>query len=390
MRAKLLMKLIKILLLLLVTGILVFLFPGQVSAAGFENDSRPLCPPDLFFDPSQDCIPFGPTAYLLDMAEKGITFPETPLPIQKPDPALIELDTKYAYVTSGRAPIYQTLNDAIETNKEKIIRWITPGFNYVSISHTEYSRGKYFHNTDVGWMVSDDLVITTVPVFQGVEFIESPDHPFGWVLSMFSPGGKAETKRTPGYENDDYTGRYLEHQQLVQIYDEVTIEGWDWYLIGPDEWVIQTAVAKVSPRSGPPEGMTWTRWIEVNLYEQTMVVYDNRELVFATIIASGVHPYYTYPGIFKIEEKLDITRMRYLTDPSDAYNLESVPWTMYFDDSRAFHGAYWRANLGYPQSHGCVNLSVGDSHWLYNWAHLGDRVFVYDPTGKTPLSESDR
>ncbi|MCJ7715561.1 MAG: L,D-transpeptidase, partial [Anaerolineales bacterium] len=186
------------------------------------------------------------------------------------------------------------------------------------------------------------------------------------------------------------TGRYLEHQQLVQIYEEETIEGWDWYLIGPDEWVIQTAVAKVSPRSGPPEGLAWTRWIEVDLYEQTMVVYDNRELVFATIIASGVHPYYTYPGIFKIEEKLDITRMRYLTDPSDAYNLESVPWTMYFDDRRAFHGAYWRANLGYPQSHGCVNLSVGDSHWLYDWAHLGDRVFVYDPTGKTPLSESDR
>ncbi len=374
---------------LLLTGLILLVFPSRVSADGIEDGSLPLCPPDLFFDSSQNCNPLGPTAYLLDMAEKGITFPETPLPIQKPDPALSQLENQYAYVTSKRAPIFSTLNDAVENNKENIIRWILPGFNYVSISETKYIRGKYYHYTDVGWMSSADLAITTIPSFQGIEFINTPDHDFGWVLSMFSLAGKAETKRTPGYDLDDYTGRYLDHQQLVQIYDVKTVDDWNWYLIGPDEWVIQTAVAKISPRSGPPEGMTWTRWIEVNLYEQTLAVYENRELVFATLIASGTYPYFTYPGIFTIEEKLDLTRMRWLTDPSDAYNLESVPWTMYFDDARAFHGAYWRANLGYPQSHGCVNLSVGDSHWLYDWANLGDRVYVYDPSGKTPNSEFD-
>ena len=375
---------------LLITGFIYLITPGIVSADGSGDGSLPLCPPDLFFDTTQDCNPFGPTAYLLDMAEKGITFPETPLPTNKPDPALSEVQYKYAYVTTNRAPIYQTLNAAINNDKEQIVRWITPGFNYVSISRTDYSRGKYYHYTDIGWMSSSDLMITEVPTFQGVEFTETPKNSFGWVLSMFSPGGKAETKRTPGYEIDDYTGRYLQHQQLVQIYDVETIGKWDWYLVGPDEWVIQTAVAKITPRYSPPEGMTWDRWIEVNLYEQTLAVYENRELVFATLIASGSHPFYTYPGIFTIEEKEDITRMRWLTDPSNAYNLESVPWTMYFDESRAFHGAYWRANLGYPQSHGCVNMSVGDSHWLFNWADLGDRVYVYDPSGKTPLSESDR
>jgi len=374
---------------LLITGIFFLSTPGSALADGPGDESLPLCPPDLFFDATQECTPLGPTAYLLDMAEKGITFPETPLPTNKPDPALSAVQYEYAYVTSKRAPIYQSLGDAINKNKEGIVRWITPGFNYVSISQTEYSRGKYFHYTGIGWMVSDDLVITEVPTFQGVEFTETPVNSFGWVLSMFSPGGKAETKRTPGYENDDYTGRFLEHQQLVQIYDIVTINDWDWYLVGPDEWVIQTAVAKITPRSSPPEGLPWDRWIEVNLYEQTVAVYEDRELVFATLIASGLNPFYTYPGIFTINEKEDITRMRWLTDPSNAYNLESVPWTMYFDESRAFHGAYWRANLGYPQSHGCVNMSVGDSHWLFDWARLGDKVYVYDPSGKTPLSESD-
>ncbi len=375
---------------LLLAGIIFLISPGSALADDRSEPGLPLCPPELYFDASQDCIPLGPTAYLLDMAEMGITFPETPLPTRDPDPALTAVDYKYAYVNSKRAPIYATLNDAVKKNKEQIVRWTTPGLNFVSIERSEYSKGKYYHYTGIGWMSSDDLLITDVSKFQGVEFTETPQNDFGWVLSIFAPGGIAETKRTPGTAIDDYTGRYLTHQQLVQIYDVQTVGNWDWYLVGPDEWVIQTAVAKVSPRTQAPEGMNWTRWIEVNLYEQTMVVYDNNQLVFATLIASGLHPYYTYPGIFKIDEKDEVTRMRYLTDPSEAYNLESVPWTMYFDEDRAFHGAYWRTNLGYPQSHGCVNLSVGDSHWLFDWADLGDRVYVYDPSGKTPLSESDR
>ena len=377
-------------LIVILAVILIATIPSPVQAGGIEDEFLPLCPPGIFYDNTQDCIPLGPTAYLLDMAEKGITFPETPLPIQNPDPELSDVIHKYAYVTSRRAPIYLTLNDAIKSNKEGIVRWTTPGFTYVSITQTEYSRGKYYHYTDVGWMSSADLVITPVPVFQGVEFIKTPDHDFGWILSMFSPGGKAETKQTPGHEKEDYTGRYLDHQQMVQIYDVKSDGKWDWYLVGPDEWLIQTAVAKITPRTKAPEGLNWNRWIEVDLYEQTLAVYDNKELVFSTMIASGLAPHYTYPGIFTIEEKEDLTRMRWLTDPEDAYNLENVPWSMYFDESRAFHGAYWRANLGYPQSHGCVNMSVGDSHWLYNWAKLGDKVYVFDPSGKTPLSESDR
>lgn len=374
----------------LIAAFLLATIPSTVQAGGIEDGSLPLCPPDLYYDSSQDCLPLGPTAYLLDMAEIGITFPETPLPIRNPDPSLSEVQYKYAYVVRDKAPIYETLNAAVSQDKDKLVRRITRGFNYVSISRTEISKGKYYHYTDIGWMSGSDVIITSVPIFQGVEFAETPTHDFGWILSMFSAGGEAETKRSPGYETDDYTGHYLEHQQLVQIYDIQNIGKWDWYMIGPDEWVVQTAVARVSPRTGPPEGMAWNRWIEVNLYEQTITVYENRELVFSTLIATGVGPYYTYPGIYQIEEKEDLTRMRWLTDPAHAYNLESVPWTMYFDEGRAFHGAYWRANLGYPQSHGCVNMSVGDSHWLFNWANIGDRVYVYDPSGKTPLSESDR
>jgi lipoprotein-anchoring transpeptidase ErfK/SrfK len=72
------------------------------------------------------------------------------------------------------------------------------------------------------------------------------------------------------------------------------------------------------------------------------------------------------------------------TGKVDYYFLQDVPWTMYYDQKRALHGAYWRAMFGFPQSHGCVNISVGDSHWLYDWANVGDWVYVWDPSKKTP------
>ncbi len=71
-------------------------------------------------------------------------------------------------------------------------------------------------------------------------------------------------------------------------------------------------------------------------------------------------------------------------DRSDFYYLQEVPWTMYYDEACALHGAYWRTRFGFPQSHGCVNLAPGDAHWLYNWAKVGDWVYVWDPSGKTP------
>jgi len=82
----------------LIAAFLLATVPSTVQAGGIEDGSLPLCPPDLYYDSSQDCLPLGPTAYLLDMAEIGITFPETPLPIRNPDPSLSEVQYKYAYV----------------------------------------------------------------------------------------------------------------------------------------------------------------------------------------------------------------------------------------------------------------------------------------------------
>lgn len=378
---------------LLVIGIIALaaLVPLQRAQAAEDTPSRPvssiLCQPDAFSLTSAPCEARGPAAKLDSLAAMGFTFPAMPLPAIHPDPALTQVNVRYGQVQTQRAPVYGTLEDAVKGKKKNAVSRIDSSFSYISYTEEAIVDGKRFYMIAPGaWMTAADISrIGVVPLFQGRAFTRTPEHAFGWVLAVLG-GGTIETKRTPGFNTQDYSGHFLQNHALVQVYAVENVAGDDWYMVGPDEWVYHTVVARVTPQTTPPEGVTGDRWIEVNLYEQTLAVYQNRELVYATLIASGIDPFWTRPGLFQIYEKLETTPMRgaFEADRSDAYYLEDVPWTMYFDQARALHGAYWRANLGFPQSHGCVNLSVGDSRWLFDWAQVGDWVYVWDPSGKTP------
>lgn len=362
--------------------------PAQAAtAAGIDGDALVLCLPGVYLQDPGDCLPAGPSAFQTEMAHKGMRFPLTTLAATAPDPSLTVVEYRYGLVNKPNAPVYGSLEDALTGNKKNAVRRVDSPFSYISYTEETVVDGKRFYLIDGGsWMTANDITrIGSVPLFQGLTFRRTPDHPFGWVRTFLGPEF-VKVKRTPGYENSDYTGRELRSYEVVQVYDTAQVDGVDWYMIGPEEWVHHTAIGRVIPNKTPPEGASAERWIEINLYEQTLAVYENRELVFATLIASGLDPFWTRPGLFQIYSKLPTTPMRgsFEADRSDAYYLEDVPWTMYFDKARALHGAYWRSNLGFPQSHGCVNLSVGDSRWLFDWAQEGDWVYVWDPSGETP------
>jgi lipoprotein-anchoring transpeptidase ErfK/SrfK len=166
----------------------------------------------------------------------------------------------------------------------------------------------------------------------------------------------------------------------------VTVDGGDWYLVGPDEWLEGRLVAAVFPNPKPPEGVENGRWIEINLAEQTLAVYDGGRMVFATVVSTGGSGQWTRPGLFQAYSKIADETMSgsFTADRSDFYYIEGVVWTVYFDAARALHGAYWHSGFGVPLSRGCVNLSTGDAQWVFNWIEEGDWIYVWDPTGLTP------
>jgi hypothetical protein len=348
-----------------------------------------LCIPGVYLSDPGDCVPGGPSDYLTRLAQQGIRLPLLPLPAAPTNPDLSRLDVSYGEVVTPDAPVYGSLEDAQAKKKKTAVQRLSGDFIYISYNYAEEIGGGRFYMIGPGaWMTAADVSrIGVLPYSRGIAFSQTPRQAFGWILTYFSPSPQLETKRTPGSESGDYTGHLLNLYDVVPIFSEQLIGEETWYMVAPDEWVLGKYIARVTPTLSPPAGVNNDRWIEVNLYEQTLAVYEARQLVFATIIASGADPFWTRPGLFQISEKLEKTDMHgsFEVDRSDAYYLQDVPWTMYFDQARALHGAYWRAKMGFSQSHGCVNLTVGDAHWLFDWTQVGDWVYVWDPSGITPV-----
>jgi lipoprotein-anchoring transpeptidase ErfK/SrfK len=371
----------KIILYFLTMGLLSSFFPKvDVQAQGTVPEDEPpsgavVCAPDAYMGAPSDCLPLGPSTFITEMAKLGLTFPQRPLPAFRPDPALTQLPYHYFMLEEDIVPILSGPGGG-ETGQA-----FQPGFVYVSYIDRVESNGVYYMLPNGGWIPGKGSRIGEYSRFQGLQFKKTPPNAFAWPLTFYID--KIPVYSAPSY-SAPLTDRVIyPYVDIVQVYATQSGDGVEWNMIGPNQWVEARIFATVNPNTTPPDGVTTGRWIDVDLAEQTLAVYDNYQLVFATVIASGLEPFWTRPGLFQIYQKKETETMRN-NDPTDYYYLDNVPWTMYFDKARALHGAYWRTRFGYPQSHGCVNLSVGDAHWLFNWAHEGDFVWVHDPSGLTP------
>jgi hypothetical protein len=143
---------------------------------------------------------------------------------------------------------------------------------------------------------------TTYSTFQGLLFTQQPNYNFGWIIDATNP------RREPSF-NAATVKESLTRNTVVKVYDEKDAEGTKWYMIGIGKWVERRAIRVIYPHTDAPSGVDDGRWIEVNLYEQTLSVYENNQLIFATLAATGAQPYYTKPGLFHIREKKDFETM---------------------------------------------------------------------------------
>jgi lipoprotein-anchoring transpeptidase ErfK/SrfK len=114
------------------------------------------------------------------------------------------------------------------------------------------------------------------------------------------------------------------------------------------------------------------RWIDVDLTNQMVYAYEGNSMVNSFVVSTGTWQYPTVTGQYNVWIKLRYARM---TGPG--YDLPNVPYVMYFYKGYGLHGTYWHSNFGTPMSHGCVNLSIPDAEWLYNFASEGTLVNVH-------------
>ena len=136
----------------------------------------------------------------------------------------------------------------------------------------------------------------------------------------------------------------------------------------------EPAPAPPSPAANAP---TTGRWIDVSLSTQTITAYEGTRAVRSALVSTGVAKTPTPVGRFAIYVRYKSQTMSGGSKASnDYYYLPNVPNVMYFYEAYALHGTYWHRNFGRPMSRGCVNLSLADAEWFFNWADIGTPVVV--------------
>ena len=277
------------------------------------------------------------------------------------DPSYGVLKYKYALVSNQKARVYASMQDAVAN---------TGNYGYLPNypAYVAYTTGKKdgdhsFYLTNYGWMKGEDLQDLTPSTFTGIKIVREVTFRFGWVL--------AETQSV----NAD--GVPIQTYSRYQIVHEVpaTGEKAGFIAIGADEWLPEDSVALVNPQVPAEAGPNTCRFIYVNLNTQTLSVYNSCKLIFATLISSGKNSW-TFEGRFAILYKVDYSSITPPAGSTSDYYIEGVPYFMTYSGNFGFHGAYWHDAFGSPASHGCINLSPADAHWLYEWAGLGERVII--------------
>ncbi len=341
-----------------------------------------VCAPRLQLRQPQRCPRHGPAAKLSQLARLGLLSPR-PLPLAEIDPLLSYVPFSYVRAGSGATPLYTSYEDAVRGGGGASS--MSDGFVYLSYFNREENSGVTVYSTGNGYVRSDDVSrVSQLPQSPGLQFERTPDRPFAWTVA----GGLCSSEEPAG-PLGDHTACFTRNS-VVQIYDTQRVGDWDWYMIGPNQWIEQRFLAVVDPDPTPPEGVDQDRWVSINLYEQTVAVYEGGSLIFATAASTGRNGFWTQPGLFQVWAKLERDDMTggIPGEADNFYFLGDVPRVLYFDQARALHGTYWHGKFGTPTSRGCVNLAPADSNWMFEFAEVGTWVHVYDPSGNTPTDPS--
>ena len=122
----------------------------------------------------------------------------------------------------------------------------------------------------------------------------------------------------------------------------------------------------------------YDKWIEVDLSEQRTTAYERATPIKTFTVATGVRGHDTPVGEYAIWLRVRSQTMKGGSKATgDYYDIPNVEWVSYFYQDYALHGAWWRKVFGYPASHGCVNMTNDDAHWVYDWAPVGTKVIVH-------------
>lgn len=308
--------------------------------------------------------PLGSRPWILPSGE-GVRPPRVasqPIPRVEPtSPSDDGLPYQYFFAGPNGAEGFSSLENALDGAPDKTLE---QGFA-VAIVEERVAHGESWGRTQKGhWIAMRELVPSRPFLFHGEQVFDGRLDA-AWVI--------ADNASVFGSEKAGKAVGTRARFEKVQVQEEKGTGAAAMLRVGDGAWMRARDVARARQAS-PPSGIgedSETRWIDVDLAQQTLVAYIGKAPVFATVVSTGTGAQGTDRatpiGTHRIWLKIFTTKMSNLDneDVEKHYALEDVPWVQFFSKAVALHGAFWHRNFGHVHSHGCVNLAPIDARWLY-------------------------
>ena len=285
------------------------------------------------------------------------------------------LPYQYSRVITKRAPRYYRIPTVQEEEQARramekkgptpeVVSALMEGDYFLALAEKETRKadGAVFYRTIRGRFVSEsDVELRNPDVVRGEELGRD-----GWHLPLAFVWGEDRDLLDLKGGKARVTGKAQKHGRFV-VEEEPKVDGVA-YVAGKPGAVKRDEVRVARQAKRPSDVPANGKWIHVDLGEQTLVAYEGDKPVYATLVSSGKEGYEPPTGLFEIQQKYISTTMN-ATDPIDGfYEVEEVPWTLYYYGGYALHGAYWHTDFGKVRSHGCTNIAPVDARWLYYWS----------------------
>ncbi len=169
----------------------------------------------------------------------------------------------------------------------------------------------------------------------------------------------------------------------------------DWCLISRPGSALQYIYAGLITRNSPINHVVYAtnKRIVINLSQQWLYAFDNGVEVYKAPVTTGQPGMDTPGGTYEVFSKLSPTTFYSPSPPGSPYYYAPtfINYALAFREGGYFiHDATWRSDFGLHTntrhfdhvygwetgSHGCVNLSLNNMAWLYNWASIGTKVQI--------------
>jgi hypothetical protein len=166
----------------------------------------------------------------------------------------------------------------------------------------------------------------------------------------------------PGSENVVMKGALMAFEQA----HELTTDG----IAGPSVWraLIGAAIAGRQASGG-------YTYVSVSEGSQSLDLWHDGSTALTTPVNTGIASAPTALGTYPVYEHIASGTMSGTNPDGTQYKDPGVPWISYFNGGDALHG-FNRAQYGFPQSLGCVEMPVGTAGRVWPYTPIGTLVHI--------------